>query len=240
MAQVEASSRRSVGMIHTAGNAAQISPRHLVLADQVEEVAAHSGIYMRFVKPSCDRIFAAVMLVLLSPILLFTSIALRLTLGKGVLFRQERIGKGGVPFTVLKFRTMKADRRQERLDVGSDRRRTHKSTADPRHTRLGRFLRATSIDELPQFVNVLRGDMSIIGPRPELPIVVEKYEPWQHLRHDLRPGLTGLWQVSERGNGEAMHDRVDVDLSYCDSVGFLTDLRIFLATPFALIRARGE
>lgn len=240
MAQVEASSRRSVEMIHTAANAAESSTRHLVLAEQETSFRLESGIYLRFVKPTCDRVFAALMLLVLSPILLLTSIALRFTLGKGVLFRQERIGRGGVPFTVLKFRTMKADRRQERLDVESDRRKTHKSSSDPRHTRLGRFLRATAIDELPQFVNVLRGEMSIIGPRPELPIVVEKYEPWQHLRHDVRPGLTGLWQISERGNGEAMHDRVDVDLSYCDSVGLLTDLRILLATPFALICARGE
>ncbi|MBJ7282388.1 MAG: sugar transferase [Acidimicrobiia bacterium] len=240
MAQVEASSRRSGSMIHSAADAAPISSRHLVLAREVAEVRLREGIYLRFVKPACDRFFAAVILVVLSPVLLFTSIALRLTLGKGVLFRQERIGKGGVPFTVLKFRTMKADRRQERVVVESDRRRTHKSTSDPRHTRLGKLLRSTAIDELPQFVNVLRGDMSIIGPRPELPIVVEKYEPWQHLRHDVRPGLTGLWQVSERGKGEAMHERVDVDLSYCDSVGFLTDLRILLATPFALICARGE
>ena len=227
-------------MIHSAADAAPISSRHLVLAREVAEVRLREGIYLSFVKPACDRFFAAVILVVLSPVLLFTSIALRLTLGKGVLFRQERIGKGGVPFTVLKFRTMKADRRQERVVVDSDRRRTHKSTSDPRHTRLGKLLRATAIDELPQFVNVLRGDMSIIGPRPELPIVVEKYQPWQHLRHDVRPGLTGLWQVSERGKGEAMHERVDVDLSYCDSVGFLTDLRILLATPFALICARGE
>lgn len=227
-------------MIHSAPDAAPISSRHLVLAPEVAEVAGQEGIYLRFVKPACDRFFAAVILVVLSPILLFTSIALRLTMGKGVLFRQERIGKGGVPFTVLKFRTMKADRRQERVVVESDRRKTHKSTSDPRHTRLGRFLRAIGIDELPQFINVLRGEMSIIGPRPELPIVVEKYAQWQHLRHDVRPGLTGLWQVSERGNGEAMHDRVDVDLSYCDSVGLLTDLRILIATPFALMRARGE
>ncbi|MEI6571143.1 MAG: sugar transferase [Actinomycetes bacterium] len=228
-------------MTHSpASDAAPTSARHLVLAREVAEVGLQGGIYLRFVKPACDRFFAAVILVVLSPIILCTSIALRLTLGKGVLFRQERIGKGGVPFTVLKFRTMKADRRQERVVVESDRRRTHKSTSDPRHTGLGKFLRSTAIDELPQFVNVLRGDMSIIGPRPELPIVVEKYEPWQHLRHDVRPGLTGLWQVSERGKGEAMHERVDVDLSYCDSVGFLTDLRILLATPFALICARGE
>lgn len=239
MAQVEASSRRSGSMIHSDA-AEPISSRHLVLAGEVAEVELQDGIYLRFVKPACDRFFSAVILVVLSPVLLFTSIALRLTLGKGVLFRQERIGKGGVPFTVLKFRTMKADRRQERVVVNSDRRRTHKSTSDPRHTRLGKLLRSTAIDELPQFVNVLRGEMSIIGPRPELAIVVEKYEPWKHLRHDVRPGLTGLWQVSERGKGEAMHERVDVDLSYCDSVGFLTDLRILLATPFALICARGE
>jgi lipopolysaccharide/colanic/teichoic acid biosynthesis glycosyltransferase len=227
-------------MINTAPRAAPNSVRHLALAEQVEAGGAEGGIYLLFVKPSCDRLFAAMMLVVLSPILLFTSIALRFTLGKGVLFRQERTGKGGVPFTVLKFRTMKADRRQERVVVESDRRKTHKSRLDPRHTRLGRFLRATGIDELPQFVNVLRGEMSIIGPRPELPSVVEHYEPWQHLRHDVRPGLTGLWQVSERGKGEAMHNRVDVDLSYCDSIGLLTDLRILMATPFALMRARGE
>lgn len=227
-------------MIQSSDPASITSSRHLAIANPVTAVGAANGTYVRFVKPACDQISAALMLVLLSPIFLITSIALRLTLGKGVLFRQERIGKNGVPFTVLKFRTMQADRRQASITVNSDRRKTHKSTSDPRHTRLGRFLRATAIDELPQFINVLRGEMSIIGPRPELPIVVEKYAQWQHLRHDVRPGLTGLWQINERGNGEAMHDRVDVDLSYCDSVGLFTDLRILILTPFAMIRARGE
>jgi lipopolysaccharide/colanic/teichoic acid biosynthesis glycosyltransferase len=123
---------------------------------------------------------------------------------------------------------------ERRQPIGS-RRRDHKAPHDPRHTRLGRFLRRTSLDELPQLLNVLRGDLSLVGPRPELPEVVAGYEPWQHARHWVRPGITGLWQVTQRGTGEPMHRHVATDLEYIERLSFATDARILVRTvPAAL------
>jgi lipopolysaccharide/colanic/teichoic acid biosynthesis glycosyltransferase len=198
------------------------------------------GFYVGVLKPTLDRLFALGMLLVLSPVLAITALALRATLGRGIIYRQQRVGRDGVPFTVLKFRTMQADRRQQRVEVPVDRRVTHKSMADPRHTRLGRVIRAAGIDELPQLVNVLRGEMSIVGPRPELPTVVERYQPWEHARHAVRPGITGLWQIRERGRGAQMHECVDIDLEYVETIGFWTDLKILAATPYHLLLCRGE
>jgi len=213
--------------------------RRLVLAPE-PAVRPAGGLYVDVVKPTLDRVFALVMLAILSPVILLAALALRCTLGRGIIYRQRRVGRDGVLFTVLKFRTMQPDRRQRHVSVERDRRVTHKSPDDPRHTRLGRVMRATGIDELPQLVNVLRGEMSIVGPRPELPTVVERYEPWEHARHVVKPGITGLWQIRERGRGVRMQECVDIDLEYVDSIGCWTDLRILAATPHHLLRCRGE
>ena len=117
--------------------------------------------------------------------------------------------------------------------------RTTRATDDPRHTRVGRFLRKWSLDELPQFWNVVRGDMSLVGPRPELVEIVARYEPWQHQRHVVKPGLTGLWQVSSRGTG-MMHLHTDIDLEYIETMGPITDLKILLRTIPATLRRRGQ
>jgi lipopolysaccharide/colanic/teichoic acid biosynthesis glycosyltransferase len=123
----------------------------------------------------------------------------------------------------------------ERRQPIDSRRRNHKAPHDPRHTRLGRFLRRTSLDELPQLVNVIRGELSLVGPRPELPEVVAGYEAWQHARHFVRPGITGLWQVTQRGSGEPMHRHVATDLEYINRLSFMTDARILVRTvPAAL------
>ena len=203
------------------------------------------GVYVEVVKPLLDRAMAAALLLLTLPVLLGGMLAVRLSMGPGVFFRQRRVGKDGRLFTVYKLRTMGHDRRSTsakdleayaagRWD-GVERRRTHKTEADPRHTDVGRLLRKLSVDELPQLVNVLRGEMSLVGPRPELPGVVERhYEPWMHRRHAVRPGVTGLWQISMRGEGD-MHEHVDVDLDYVDTISFTEDLRILLLTPFAAL-----
>jgi lipopolysaccharide/colanic/teichoic acid biosynthesis glycosyltransferase len=129
-----------------------------------------------------------------------------------------------------------SDRRlgERRAPEGS-RRRTHKTPDDPRHTRLGRFLRAYSLDELPQLINVLRGELSLVGPRPELPEVVANYEPWQHARHGVKPGITGLWQTTDRGNGEPMHLHVERDLEYIQRVSARMDVSILLLTVPVLL-----
>jgi len=201
-------------------------------------VPTHRSVYVRGVKPCVDRVIASVLLVLLAPVLLAVALAVRLALGAPVLYRQERVGLGGRRFEVLKFRTMLPDRRRRELPVADDRRREHKATDDPRHTRLGRRLRRWSIDELPQLLNVVRGEMSLVGPRPELVHVVARYEDWQHARHCVRPGLTGLWQVRSRGDAP-MHDCVHDDLDYIERVGPIADLVLLAATPFALVTHRG-
>ena len=119
-----------------------------------------------------------------------------------------------------------------------DRRETHKSDEDPRHTRVGRFLRRYSLDELPQLINVLRGEMSFVGPRPELAsVVAENYRPGLEQRHLVKPGLTGLWQVSARGNGP-MHENGEWDLVYVEHVSLRTDLQILAKTPAAMLGDR--
>jgi lipopolysaccharide/colanic/teichoic acid biosynthesis glycosyltransferase len=157
-----------------------------------------------------------------------------LTMGRPVLFRQQRIGLDGEPFEILKFRTMRPDRRGQRLDVIHDRRLTHKSEEDPRHTGVGRFLRRHSLDELPQLFNVLRGEMSMVGPRPELDSVVAKYPPSLHQRHQVKPGLTGPWQVWGRGSGPK-HENGQWDLAYVEQISLRTDVRILIRTPAVLI-----
>jgi lipopolysaccharide/colanic/teichoic acid biosynthesis glycosyltransferase len=121
---------------------------------------------------------------------------------------------------------------------GVERRRTHKSPSDPRHTRLGRLLRELSLDELPQLVNVLKGEMSLVGPRPEVPSVVAKYEPWQHARHLVRPGLTGRWQLIERTRtqGMGMHLYVHLDVDYIEEMSFRHDLQIMRATVVGVVK----
>ena len=199
--------------------------------------------YERLVKPALDRVLAACALLVLSPLILAVAVTVAVSLGRPLLYRQSRIGLGGEPFDMLKFRTMLPDRRrnpQGRRRAGvPERRRTHKSSNDPRHVPVGRFLRRYSLDELPQLWNVLRGDMSMVGPRPELAHVVDSYQPWQHARHAVKPGITGLWQVTDRASGELMLHHTDTDLRYLQQVSLRTDVRILLRTLPAAVSRQG-
>lgn len=195
--------------------------------------------YERWFKPVVDRIAAAVLLVLAMPVLLVLTMAVLMSIGWPLLYRQQRIGRNGTPFEMLKFRTMLPDRRVSQAPYfGLERRRTHKSPHDPRHTRLGRLMRKTSLDELPQLFNVLAGDMSLVGPRPEMASIVESFVPWQHSRHVVKPGLTGLWQTTARGDGRLLHECIELDLHYISLMSFRSDLMIMLRTPIALLRSR--
>jgi len=193
------------------------------------------NIYTRIIKPTADRIAAVCILgVFLIP-MLATALTIAVSMKTPLLFNQRRIGANGKVFNILKFRTMGIDRRIEELDVDPDHRITHKSDQDPRHTDVGRFIRRYSLDELPQLINVLRGDMSIVGPRPELESVVNgKYPEKLKQRHLVKPGITGLWQISARGEGP-MHENGEWDLEYVEQISFLTDLKIVLKTPFAML-----
>ncbi len=220
-------------------------PHTLAAADFIPEIGVVARLPMRTVrmprtpytstlKPAFDRILAVVAIVIAAVPMLLIALAVAVRLGTPVLFRQTRVGRFGQPFEVLKFRTMRPDRRGQRLAVIHDRRRTHKTDTDPRHTALGQFLRRYSLDELPQLFNVLRGEMSFVGPRPELQSVVdEQYQPGLEQRHHVKPGLTGLWQISARSGGP-MHENGEWDLSYVERVSFRTDLAILLRTPAAM------
>jgi lipopolysaccharide/colanic/teichoic acid biosynthesis glycosyltransferase len=205
------------------------------------EKARPASRYERFLKPVIDRVVALVMLLVLAPLFGVIALAIRTTMGPGVIFRQERVGKDGRLFILYKFRTMRPDRRRNAglpYD-GPDRRRTHKSPFHPLVTPVGQVLRKLSVDELPQLWNVVRGHMSLVGPRPELPWIVESYEDWQHRRHQVKPGLTGLWQVTARGEG-VMHDRTDVDLEYLERISLRHDLSLMLRTIPVMVCRRGS
>lgn len=200
----------------------------------MRQVRLNRTAYSAIVKPLFDRTAGAIALLISAIPMVLIAGVIAVTMGRPILFRQRRVGLDGEVFEVLKFRTMRPDRRGSSLDVIRDRRETHKTINDPRHTAVGRFLRRYSLDELPQFINVLRGEMSIVGPRPELESVVTKYRPGLEQRHLVKPGLTGLWQISARGDGP-MHENGEWDLDYVERISLLTDLRILVKTPSAML-----
>ncbi len=195
----------------------------------------------RWAKSTVDKIGAAALLLALSPLLLGAAVLIRCTSPGPALFKQERIGKDGRPFTIWKFRTMHVD---------AERRRSHlthrnecdgalfKMKDDPRVTTVGRYLRRFSIDEFPQLVNVLRGDMSLVGPRPPLATEVAAYEADMRRRLVVKPGMTGLWQVSGRSD-LSWEEAVRLDLRYVEHWTLSLDFVILLRTVTAIIRPRG-
>ena len=191
------------------------------------------------VKTVWERSAALTGLVLLSPLLLAVAIAIRLDSPGPVLFRQVRVGRDGAPFTMLKFRTMCADAEQRLAQLAP--REGHvlfKMARDPRVTRVGALLRRYSLDELPQLINILRGDMSLVGPRPCLPTELEQYDEDPMRRLAVSPGLTGLWQVSGRSD-LSWEDSVRLDLDYVDNWSLGLDLRIVARTARAVLRHEG-
>ena len=223
--------------------------RELMLAAPAETVVEPTRLrvvpryspYARWIKPVMDRAGAAILLTALLPILAAVAVVVLIRLGRPVFFLQPRIGLNGRVFGMFKFRTMRPDRRFSDTVVHMDRRLTHKHPEDPRLVPVGRFLRRWSLDELPQLINVMRGDMSLVGPRPEMASVVSRhYEPWQHARHQVKPGITGLWQVTERDCGDEMYKHTDTDLRYVQRMSFALDMKILLLTlPTALGLRKG-
>lgn len=205
-----------------------------------DSIASESA-YSKLVKPAFDRLFGAVLLIIAIPLLAVIAVFVVSSIGRPIFYSQTRIGHKGEPFQLHKFRTMLPDRRQGQNGYdGQDRRFNHKSSEDPRHTNIGRVLRSSRLDELPQLWNVVKGDMSLVGPRPEVPSEVAKYEDWQHRRHVVKPGITGLWQISEQ-NGKPMRDCTEIDLEYLERIGFFEDMRILLRTPLAMLgKKRGR
>jgi sugar transferase EpsL len=180
------------------------------------------------VKRTIDVAVAMALSVAMSPVLLLVALIVRVAMGSPVLFRQTRAGLGGRSFTLLKFRTMRLPGSGE-TSIGSD---------DARLTRVGGWLRRTSLDELPQLVNVLRGEMSLVGPRPLLPEYLPRYSAEQARRHAVRPGITGLVQVSGR-NALSWSDRLALDVWYVDHRSARLDLSILGRTVVAVLSGRG-
>lgn len=183
--------------------------------------------YERRVKRVLDLVLAVTALVALSPLLVLVALGVLLTLGRPVLYRQERLGRYGRPFTMYKFRSMRPERSIDSL-------RYHAPSDDSRHTRYGRFMRRLGLDELPQLVNVLRGEMSLIGPRPEIPAVALRHGIVDHPRHLVRPGITGPWQVSPMRH-EFVHMHTHLDAEYVGDLTFRRDLAIAVRTVLVVV-----
>jgi exopolysaccharide biosynthesis polyprenyl glycosylphosphotransferase len=195
----------------------------------------------KFAKSAFDKTFALLFLVTMSPLLVVIGIAVRLDSGGPVLYRSERLGVGAEPFFMLKFRSMAdgADRQITELSGRDDGAGPlFKMKTDPRVTRVGRFLRRFSLDELPQFINVLRGDMSVVGPRPPLRREVEQYNGAVHRRLLVKQGITGLWQVSGRSD-LTWEETVRLDLDYVENWSMLRDLQIIWRTVKAVTKSEG-
>jgi exopolysaccharide biosynthesis polyprenyl glycosylphosphotransferase len=206
----------------------------------------------RLVKRGSDLIITGLALTILSPLWLLIALLIKLDSRGPVFYKQERVGMDGRVFLFYKFRSMRPgtdDARHREFqrryikglpdsNLGDEGRPAYKLRKDERVTRLGRILRKTSLDELPQLFNVLRGDMSVVGPRPPIPYEVESYELWHRKRLDMKPGLTGLWQVSGR-NRLPFEEMVRLDLFYIENWSLLLDLKIILRTGFVMLGREG-
>jgi exopolysaccharide biosynthesis polyprenyl glycosylphosphotransferase len=195
----------------------------------------------RLSKRLFDLVVASALLVIALPVMGLAALAIKLDSPGPVLFRQKRVGENGKLFMIYKFRSMVngAQKMQDRINtVDGEGHVLHKTAQDPRVTPVGRILRRFSLDELPQLFNVLRGEMSLVGPRPELPWLVDTYEPWQRKRFAVAPGITGWWQVNGRSN-KPMHLNTEDDLYYIQNYSLLLDLFILWKTVWVVVRGQG-
>ena len=211
-----------------------------VLEEVATPVAHRRGTDALARKRAFDLVVGGTALVLLSPLLGAVALLIRVVDGGPILFRQTRIGQSGRPFQLIKFRTMERgaeDRLEELMPRNEIRGPAFKVTDDPRLTRTGGVLRAASLDELPQLWNVLRDDMSLVGPRPPLPREVDAYDPWHRRRLAVKPGITGLWQVRAR-EGQDFDQRVELDLEYIERRSMRFDLEILVRTIPAMFKGR--
>lgn len=201
-----------------------------IVADLLGKRGGHKpyGPYERFVKRGLDAFLATGALIVLSPVLLVTAILVRVKLGSPVLFTQERPGRDGKIFKLYKFRTM-IDARDEKGELLPD---------DQRLPAFGQKLRSTSLDELPELINMIKGDMAVVGPRPLLVRYLPRYNAHQARRHEVRPGFTGLAQVHGR-NAISWEEKFDWDVKYVDNITFKGDLQIIIDTVRTVIKREG-
>ncbi|HXV13317.1 MAG TPA: sugar transferase [Candidatus Krumholzibacteria bacterium] len=194
-----------------------------------------------FAKRAFDLVVGCAILLLLVPVIPMVGLMIRMDSQGPVFYRQERVGKKGRPFKFYKFRSMRVDSDRLRAQLESSNEMTgpvFKMKNDPRVTAVGQFLRRSSLDEIPQIFNVLKGDMSIVGPRPALPGEVAKYEAWHRRRLDVKPGITCLWQVAGRSH-VGFDEWMRLDIEYMSRRSLRTDLGIFVKTIPAVIARRG-
>ena len=184
--------------------------------------------YRKYIKRILDFTLSLIALIVLSPILLITAILVKIKLGSPIIFKQQRPGKNEKIFTLYKFRTM-TDKKDEEGTLLPD---------EQRLTKFGKILRSTSIDELPELINILKGDMAIVGPRPLLVEYLSLYNDEQKHRHDVRPGLTGLAQVSGR-NSISWEEKFEEDLKYINKVNLVSDVKIILKTIVKVFKREG-
>lgn len=225
---------------HARGIPAPPTPREATeIATYVRWIETHAGGVRRspayrVSKRVLDGVVAALALILLLPLFICVAIAIRIDSRGPALFMQDRIGYRGRVFRVIKFRTMVTD-----SGVQIQEGRPHKVRYDTRVTRVGKFLRKASIDELPQLINILLGQMSLVGPRPEIAdVVLAKYQPWQYHRFLVPQGLTGWWQVTGRGS-KLLHEHTEDDLHYIEHASLWFDLMIMVKTIPAVLRRDG-
>lgn len=212
--------------------------------------AVRLNFYGRYLKRPFEYLVVLGLLVLFGPLMAVIALGIRLFSPGPVLYRQPRIGKEGKPFTMLKFRSMKLENNpglhreyvqqliRKNIAPGQLGAGSLKLKSDPRITGMGKILRKLSLDELPQLVNVLRGEMSLVGPRPPLPYEYEVYARWHKRRMAVLPGITGLWQVTAH-NTCNFDDMVRLDLSYIATMSLWNDLKLMILTPIEMIRGKG-
>lgn len=196
--------------------------------------------FYRLAKRLCDIAGAAFILLMISPIFLTVLVILTVTTGGRPFFLQRRVGYLGRLFPMIKFRTMRLDAEKIKHQIENQHQNgpIFKNRHDPRITRIGRWLRRTSLDETPQLINVLLGHMSLVGPRPPIPAEVEKYESWQRRRLSIMPGLTCVWQISGRSE-IGFEEWVRMDIRYLKRQSLLTDISLLWKTPAAVFSGRG-
>jgi len=195
---------------------------------KVYSMRQRRGIYEKYIKRALDFIFAFLGLLILSPIILILGMLVRVKLGSPIIFKQKRPGKREKIFTLYKFRTM-TDQRDENGELLSD---------EIRLTKFGKLLRSTSLDELPELWNIIRGDMSIVGPRPLLVRYLPLYNERQRRRHDVRPGFTGLAQVNGR-NSISWEEKFEWDVKYVENITFKNDVKIIWNTVAVVLKREG-
>ena len=210
---------RAPRQVTTVGNMPMIDIRSTPLDNPTNQI----------LKRVMDIVLSLILIILTSPLMIITAIGVRISSPGPIFFKQTRVGKNNKNFTMYKFRSMR---------VNDSEQTGWSNEQDPRKTKFGAFIRKFALDELPQFFNVLKGDMSLVGPRPEVPFYVEKFKkeiPLYMLKHTLRPGITGLAQIKGLRGDTSIADRIEEDINYIEHWSFWGDIRILLLTPFKAI-----